>query len=326
MKDNTLALEIKLKQKRRGKFVNELIKNKALFLMMIPAIVVLIINNYIPMLGSFIAFKDIRYTKPGFLENLVSSPWAGFKNFKFLFASGSAFSITRNTILYNVVFIVLGTVLAVTSAILLNEVTSKGRARLYQNITFLPFFMSYVAVAYFVFAFLSFDFGIVNKDILSMLGKHPIDWYMSKQYWPVILTMVCMWKWTGYNTVVYLAGITGINTEYYEAAQIDGATKLQQIKYITIPFITPYIIIMNLLALGRIFYSDFGLFFQTTMNMGSLYDTTLVIDTYVYNSLINTGDLGMASAAGFYQAILGFTLVLISNFIVKKIDSDSALF
>ncbi|TVX95934.1 ABC transporter permease [Cohnella terricola] len=307
-------------------FIREIRKNWALFALLLPAFVIVLVNNYIPMLGSFIAFKDIRYTKPGFIQNMIASPWVGFKNFEFLFNSNSAFIITRNTILYNVLFMVLGTVLAVLLAILLNEVTGKRKAKVYQNITFIPYFISYVAVAYLVYAFLSFNYGLVNQGLLKALGIAEIDWYSSKEYWPLILTIVVMWKWTGYNAVVYLAGISGINSEYFEAAQIDGASKMKQIRYITLPSLAPFIIIMNLLALGRIFYSDFGLFFQTTMNIGALYDTTLVIDTYVYNSLAITGELGMASAAGFYQAIVGLALVLMSNFVVKKLDRDSALF
>jgi putative aldouronate transport system permease protein len=301
-------------------------RRRALFVLMLPAIVILVINNYIPMLGAIIAFKNIKYTHPGFIRNLIESLWTGLRNFEFLFRSGSAWQITRNTLLYNFAFMVFGTIIAVFLAVMINEVTNKKAAKVYQNIIFLPYFISYVGISSCVYAFLSYDYGLVNRTILPLLGIESVEWYGQYQYWPFILNVVCQWKWAGYNSVMYLAAISGIDQTYYEAAIIDGATHWQRIRYITLPMLKPFIIIINLLALGRIFYSDFGLFFQTTMNSGMLYPSTLVIDTYVYNAMATTGDFGMSAAAGFYQALVGFALVLSANLLVRKISPENAMF
>lgn len=311
--------------KRRGVLFN-VWHWRAFFVLMMPAVVILIINNYIPMLGAIIAFKNIKYTHPGFIRNLLESPWTGFRNFEFLFKSGSAWQITRNTLLYNFAFMVFGTILAVFLAVMINEVTNKRVAKIYQNIIFLPYFISYVGISSFVYAFLSYDYGLVNRAILPFLGIESVEWYGQYRYWPFILNIVCQWKWAGYNSVMYLAAISGIDQTYYEAAIIDGATHWQRIRYITLPMLKPFIIIINLLALGRIFYSDFGLFFQTTMNSGMLYPSTLVIDTYVYNAMATTGDFGMSAAAGFYQALVGFALVLSANLLIRKISPENAMF
>jgi putative aldouronate transport system permease protein len=221
---------------------------------------------------------------------------------------------------------VIGTFLAVFFAIMINEVTNKKIAKVYQNIIFLPYFISYVGIASCVYAFLSYDSGLINRTIMPMLGLEAVDWYSQPKYWPLILNAVCQWKWAGYNSVMYLAAISGIDQTYYEAAIIDGASHGQRIRFITLPMLKPFIIIINLLALGRIFYSDFGLFFQTTMNSGMLYPTTIVIDTYVYNAMATSGDFGMSAAAGLYQALIGFILVLSANSLVRKISPDNAIF
>jgi putative aldouronate transport system permease protein len=311
---------------KRGGFLYKVWRWRALFVLMLPAIVVLLINNYIPMLGAIIAFKNIKYSYPGFMRNLIESPWVGFRNFEFLFKSGSAWQITRNTLLYNFGFMAGGTIIAVFFAVMINEITDKKLAKIYQNIIFLPYFISYVGIASCVYAFLSSEYGLVNRTILPLLGLKPVDWYSQYRFWPLILNIVCQWKWAGYNSVMYLAAISGIDQTYYEAAVIDGATHWQRIRYITLPMLKPFIIIINLLALGRIFYSDFGLFFQTTMNSGMLYPSTLVIDTYVYNALATTGDFGMSAAAGFYQALVGFVLVLSANLLVRKVSPENAMF
>ncbi len=312
-------------KKRKG-FLFKLWRWRAFFVLMLPAIVILIINNYIPMLGAVIAFKNIKYSYPGFIRNLIESPWVGFRNFEFLFKSGSSWLITRNTLLYNFAFMIIGTILAVFFAIIINEVANKKLAKVYQNIIFLPYFISYVGIASCVYAFLNYDSGLVNRTILPMLGLQPVDWYSQPKYWPLILTVVCQWKWAGYNSVMYLAAVSGIDQTYYEAAIVDGANHWQRIRYITLPMLKPFIIILNLLALGRIFYSDFGLFFQTTMNSGMLYPSTMVIDTYVYNAMATTGDFGMSAAAGLYQALVGFVLVLSANLLVRKMSPENAIF
>jgi len=292
-----------------------------IFFMMLPGLIYLFINNYLPMFGLVIAFKKIDYAR-----GILGSPWTGFDNFKFLFKTSDAYIITRNTLLYNGVFIVLTAILSIAVAILLNEVRSKLMSRLYQSIILLPFLISMVIVGYLAFAFFGNAQGYVNNSILPLLGIDPISWYMEPQYWPYILTFVQLWKTVGFTCIIYLASIIGIDPEYYEAATLDGANKWQQIRTITLPLIMPVIIIMTLLAVGRIFYSDFGLFYQVPMNSGMLYDTTNVIDTYVFRGLLQNGDIGMSSAAGFYQSVVGFALVLLANWSVKKFSKENALF
>jgi putative aldouronate transport system permease protein len=292
------------------------------FLMMAPGLLYLIINNYVPLIGLVIAFKDVNFS-----TGILQSPWAGLKNFEYLFATRDAFTITRNTILYNVSFIIINTTVAVTVAILLNEVRKKWLLKSYQSIILLPHLMSMVIVSYLVYAFLSPDTGLLNKTILPVFGIHDsVSWYSEAKYWPFILPIVNVWKGVGFFCIVYLASIIGIDKEYYEAATLDGATKFMQIRRITLPLITPTITMMVLLSIGRIFYSDFGLFYQVPMNSGAIYETTNVIDTYVYRGLLQLGDIGMSAAAGFYQSIVGFLLVILSNFIVRKINSENSLF
>ncbi|MFD0698460.1 ABC transporter permease [Paenibacillus sp. GCM10027628] len=296
-------------------------KYSPLYLMMIPGIAYLIINNYLPMFGLTIAFKDINFVK-----GIWGSDWIGFENFKFLFQTSDAFIITRNTIFYNAAFIVIGLVVAVGFAILLNEIKSKFASRLYQSMIILPFLISMVLVSYLVYSMLSMESGFMNKTILPALGIEPISWYNEPKYWPIIITLVHIWKGAGYSCIVYLAAIIGIDPEYYEAAKLDGASKWQQIRTITIPLITPVIIMLTLLAIGRIFYSDFGLFYQVPMNAGALFSTTNVIDTYVFRGLLQLGNIGMSAAAGFYQSVVGFVLVIVSNYVVRKINKENALF
>ncbi len=292
-----------------------------LFLMMLPGLAYLILNNYAPMFGLIIAFKNIN-----FAQGILGSDWIGFKNFEYLFKTTDAYIITRNTLLYNGGFIILNLVLSVGIAILLNEIRSKLMARFYQSVVLLPYLISMVIVSYLVYAVLSIETGFMNNTVLPLLGLDEISWYSEAKYWPYILTIVNVWKSIGFLCVVYLAAIIGIDQEYYEAATLDGATKWQQIKAITLPLIAPVITMMTLLAIGRIFYSDFGLFYQVPMDAGALSDTTNVIDTYVYRGLMQLGDIGMSSAAGLYQSLVGFILVLLANFIVRKINRDNALF
>lgn len=292
-----------------------------LWLMVLPGILYLLVNNYIPMIGVFIAFKKVHYSKPLWLNE-----WAGWDNFQFLFASPDAYIIVRNTLLYNAAFIILNLIFALFIAVMLNELKNKLMKKAYQSILLLPFLLSFGVVGYLVFAFLSAEHGFINTNILQPLGMEPIEWYMNPDYWPYILVVVQSWKTAGYLSVIYLAAIVGINSEYYEAARMDGANKWTQIMKITIPLIKPVIIIMTLLAIGRIFYADFGLFYQVPMNTGRLLPTTNVIDTYVYRALIQTGDVGMSAAAGLFQSVLGFTLVLLANYTVRKIDKENALF
>ncbi len=308
-----------------GRFFKDLNRNKAMLFMVMPATLWFIFFSYLPMIGTVISFKEYRVSPDGFLASIANSKWVGFDNFKFLFSTEDALVITRNTLLYNAVFIVAGLVLAVALAIVLSEIANKRLAKLYQTGMFLPYFLSWVIVGYFVYSFLSFDRGMIN-NIAKALGKDPTQWYSEPAYWPLILILVFLWKSIGYNSVVYLASIMGIDRSLYEAAMIDGANKWQQIRNITLPMLTPLMTIMTLLAVGRIFYADFGLFYQVPRDSGTLYSVTNVIDTYVYRGLKTTGEIGMSTAAGLYQSFVGFVLVITSNFIVRKFNKDNALF
>lgn len=323
---NTQRIENKFLLKKKTSLFYEFAKNKALFVMLLPGLAILLINNYLPMLGIIMAFKDLKFTSDNFFISLFESDWVGLKNFEFFTTTSYAFVITRNTILYNVAFIILGLLIAVPAAIALNELRNRVLAKFYQTAMFLPQFLSWVVVGLFTFSFLSSDMGFVNNKILEPLGIEPVQWYNRPGYWPFILSFAQIWKTLGGNSIVYLAAVTNIDAELYEAAVIDGASKWKQIRYITIPLLIPLMIILTLLHIGRIFFADFGLFFQVTQNSGALYQATSVIDTYAYNALRVMGDTGMSSAVGFYQATVGFVLVVISNLIVRKIDKDSALF
>lgn len=291
-----------------------------LYLMALPGVIYMICNNYLPMFGIAIAFKKLSVRK-----GIWGSDWCGFDNFKFLFQSSTAVTIIRNTVLYNVVFIILGTVIAIMVAILLNEIRSKVASRLYQSIILLPFLISWVVAGYLAYALLSSDTGLINS-VLRSLGMNTINWYQEKKYWPLILTICNIWKGVGYSMIIYLSSIVGFSPDYYEAARIDGATKWQQIKRITLPLLKPTVITMFILSIGRIFASDFGLFYQLPRNSGALYSVTQTIDVYVYNALMQNSDYGMSSAASVFQSIVGFALVMAANWVVRKYSEENALF
>ncbi|HQD30125.1 MAG: sugar ABC transporter permease [Clostridiaceae bacterium] len=310
--------------KKKG-FMYQLRHHWPLFLMLMPGAIMLIINNYIPMFGVVIAFKRYRFHGT-FWKSLVKSEWVGFKNFEFFMKTPYAWQMTRNTLLYNFTFIILGLIIPVACAIMLTEIRNKRLSKVYQSVVFLPYFLSWIVVSYLAYSMLAIENGFINKSILAPLGVAPVEWYSEPKYWPFILVFFQLWKYTGYNIVVYLAAITSIDPEYYEAASIDGATKWQQIWHITIPLLQTLMIILTLLAVGRIFNADFGLFYNVPRNSGALQPATQVIDTYVYSALRNTNDIGMASAAGTYQAVVGCITVFTANLIVRKIDKESALF
>jgi putative aldouronate transport system permease protein len=318
-KRGSLHMEMKLGKKKS--LWDKIKKDRYLLLMLLPGIVYLLVNNYLPMFGIVIAFKQINY-----IDGIWGSPWVGLKNFEFLFGTSDAWLITRNTVLYNIVFIFTTLIVAVGFAIMLNELKNRLASRFYQSVMFLPFFLSMIIVGYLGFSLLSQEYGFINNTILEPMGLDAINWYSEPKYWPLILTTVQLWKGVGYSCVIYLAAIIGIDQEYYEAATIDGATKWQQITRITIPLIMPIIVILTLLDIGRIMNADFGLFYQVPLDSGALYSTTNVIDTYVYRALLRLGDIGMSSAAGLYQAVVGFVLVLTSNWVVRKINKENALF
>ena len=292
-----------------------------LYLMFLPGGLYLLINNYIPMAGIVVAFKQYNVR-----DGLFGSSWIGLKNFKFLFATPDAFIITRNTILYNLVFIVLNTVLGIIFAMFICDAINKKLKKMYQSAILFPYLMSAVILGYIVFAYCSQSNGILNNTILPALGIDPVSWYSDARVWPVILIFVNTWKGVGYGCLIYISAINGIDPSLYEAASLDGATKWQQIKAITLPSLVPTIITLTLMSIGRIFYSDFGLFYQVPRNSGAVYATTNVIDTYVYRGLMEQSNIGMSAAAGFYQSIIGFVLVIVANWVVRKISEENALF
>ncbi|WP_394918609.1 ABC transporter permease [uncultured Robinsoniella sp.] len=308
-----------MKEKRnRGRVSRK--KNTTLTIMALPAAVILFLFSYVPIAGLIIAFKDFRYDK-GFL----GSDWIGFKNFEFFFKSNDAWVVLRNTIGLNVLFIGITLVVSVGIALMMNEVRSRKMIKVTQTIMFFPYFMSWVVVGYLLYAYLHHDYGIINQ-LLQFLGLHSISWYARSEYWPVILTFMYAWKMAGYYSVIYYAGLMGIDDTYYEAAALDGASRWQMVWKITLPMLKGIIIVMVILQVGRIMYADFGLFFNLTRDQGALYATTDVLDTYIYRALRVTGDIGIGSAVGCFQAVIGFLLIMGSNLVVRKLDKDSALF
>jgi putative aldouronate transport system permease protein len=303
------------------KRMKRLMRYKLLYLMLVPGLLVLALIYYLPMFGVIIAFKNVNYQL-----GILKSPWVGLDNFKYLFNSNNAWIMTRNTLLYNGFFIISGLVVSVGMALMLNELRKKFAAKLYQTIILAPYFLSMVVVSYLVFALLGEEQGFLNTNLLPKLGMDPVGWYRDAKLWVFILPLVQIWKYSGYGTVVYLAAIVGVDKELHEAAKIDGANRWKQIWHVTIPTIRPVIVVMTLMSIAKIFYSDFGLFYNVPMNTGMLIPTTQVIDTFVYRSLIGMGNIGMSSAAALYQSLVGFVLVLVSNFVIKKVDSESAMF
>ena len=300
-------------------FIREFKKHWQLFLMAVPGVVLVFLFSYLPMFGIVIAFKDYNY-----MQGLLGSPWCGLKNFQFLFASNTAWQITKLTLGYNFLFILLGLIFPVVLALAFNEIRKPIASKIYQTISIMPNFLSWVVMSYIGLALLNNN-GFINS-LLRFFGQDPVYFYSNANFWPAILILTSQWKGIGYNSVVYLACICGISTEYYEAAILDGASKLQQIWYITLPSLKPMMTITTIMALGHIFNSDFGLFYQMPMNLGQLYPATQTIDVYVYNALQNMGNINMSAAASVFQSAVGFVTILLANTVIRKIDNDNALF
>lgn len=299
-----------------------------LSILSLPTILWYILFCYVPMFGVVMAFKNYKVVPgKGFLYSLfVNSKWVGFDNFKFLFRGNDAYVMFRNTIGYNLVFIAMGVLIPVTLAILISQLYSKRLAKISQTAMFLPHFLSWVVVSYFVFAFLAVDKGLVNRVIRALGGEGRTNWYQSTSVWPFLIVFLQVWKTVGYNMVVYMASISGLDGALFEAALIDGASKWQQIKYITLPLLRPIISIMFILAVGNIFRSDFGLFYQATRNAGGIQSVTLTIDVYVYKILMERSNVNYSSAAAFLQSVFGLITIVAANLVVKKIDPDAGLF
>ena len=307
-----------LKQQKKRKRAEERKRTLPLYLMMLPGLVYLIANNYLPMFGILIAFKKVNFS-----VGLLKSDWVGLSNFEYLFKTKDAFVMIRNTVLYNLAWIALGLVIAVFIAICMAEISSRKAAKVIQPIICFPSMVSAVILSFIVYAFLSETYGFLNTTIFK---NQPVAWYHTAKYWPVILTIVHFWQNAGQSSIIYMASIGGIDKGLYESARLDGAGKWSQIWNITLPMLKPMIILMLLMSIGRIFNSDFGLFYQVPLGNGLLSSTTQTIDTYVYRALLELNNVSMSSAASVFQAVIGFVLVLASNLLVSVVEPDNALF
>ena len=299
---------------------HELWKNRVMFLMLLPVIIYVIIFNYFPMAGIIVAFKNFNYR-----EGIFGSPWVGMANFKFLVQGGILWRITRNTVLYNLAFMIVDMVCQIAVAVMLNEVRLKWFKKLSQSLMFLPHFISFVLVQSICYGIFSYEYGLLN-NILKSAGMDPVNVYTNPDIWPALLVFFYEWKGIGYGVVVYMAAITGISAEYYEAARVDGATKWQQIRLITLPLLKPTAITLFLFSVGKIMKGQFELFYQLVGKNGMLFDVTDIIDTYVFRTITQSFDPGMSTAAGLYQSVFGFVLIMIVNTVVKKLQPDYALF
>lgn len=302
-------------------------KTLMLLSMVAPGALWLLLLRYLPMGGIILAFKNYKiYPKdPTFLNNLIHSKWVSLDNFKFLFTTGDSWVMIRNTLAYNIVFIILGVIIPVAFAVMMSELSKKFVAKTYQTLMFFPYFLSWVVVSYFLNAFIDAQYGLIPMAQRAA-GETAISWYTTPGPWPYIIVFANLWKNVGYSTVLYLAAITGIDQTQYEAAAIDGASKWQQILHVTLPNLRTMIAILFILNVGKIFNADFGLFWNVPMQNGALFSVTQVIDTYIYRVLMNTGNIGQSTAAGLLQNIVGFICIIGANAVVKKIDSDSTLF
>lgn len=307
--------------KRMRSFWKNTWKNRGLVIASLPVIVLLIMFSYIPMFGILVAFKDYNYQL-----GIFGSPWNGLENFRLLTVSKNLFwQMTRNTVGYWLLFTVVGVVFQILLAIGINEFISKKLGKFFHSCMVLPAFITYIAITFIVFAFLDRDTGLLNR-VIEAFGGDPVSWYMEAKYWPVILLIVNMWKGSGYGAVIYLATLTGIDQELYEAAALDGANARQRMWHITLPMLVPVATLMILLSLGGVMHSDTGLFYQVTKNMATLKSTTRVLDSYVLNAMMTSTDYGVTSAVTFYQSVIGFVLVMVTNAIVRKIAPENALF
>lgn len=305
---------------KKNSFISNLVKHKTLFIMLSPAVLYFLIFLYLPMAGIVVAFENFNYSK-----GIFASPWVGFDNFKFFFVTGTAKSVTFNTFAYNAVFISVNTVFEIILAIILSELAGKYFKKVAQGMMFLPYFISWVVVGSFVYNIFNYEFGSLNT-LLKSLNMTPVNVYANAGVWKYILLAANMWKWIGYGSVIYLAGIMGINNELFEASYIDGSNIFQKIRYITLPSLVPQIVVLTLMHIGHIFRGDFEMFYQVTGNNPMVYKATDVIDTYAFRSLTQLQEFGMSASVGLYQSVLCFVILMLTNYLVKRYQSDYALF
>lgn len=310
-------MNAKIKKQKKKIHVKD---NLQLLVLALPAIILLGIFSYWPMFGIVLAFKNYKVPK-----GIFGSPWCGFKNFEFFFKSQDAVRVTRNTLVLNFLFIFLGIACGVIFALIMFEVKKARHVKVYQTFSILPSFLSWVAVGYIVYALLEPSKGVLNQIIVAC-GGTAIPWYSDPKYWPVILVITKLWQSVGLGSIIYYAALMGVDDSLYEAADIDGATKLQKTWYVSIPQIVPIIITMGILDIGKIFRADFGLFYNVTRNVGALYPTTDVIDTYVFRALMSQGNIGMSAAVGLFQSVVCFITLVIANWIIRKISPENSLF
>ena len=305
---------------RRGGFFRDLRSNRVYLLLLLPAVLYVLLFCYIPMGGVVIAFKNYNYS-----SGIFGSAWVGMKNFRFLAISNKLWTLTRNTLAYNFVFITVGMFLEVTFAIIINEMRCKWFKKTFQSFMFLPFFISWVVATAVIQTLLDYDSGLITRLVESM-GGNMVNIYTTASPWPYLLVFFRMWKGVGYGSIIYLSAISSIDQEMYEAAEIDGANSWQKVFRITVPNLVPTMVIMFLLAVGQIFRGDFGMFYQMVGNNGVLLETADILDLYVDRAMSSGTNLGMSAAAGLYQSVLCFATIMLVNFIVKKIQPDYTLF
>lgn len=312
-------------KKKKDSFMHKLYENRIFLLLVAPGALWLIFFFYIPVLANVVAFQDFQYSDQGFLYSVFHSPWVGLKNFEFFFKSSDFWLVIRNTLGYNLTFLLLNFFFAIFFGIVMSQMRNARLLKVYQTSMLFPYFLSWAVLAYFVFAFLSSDKGIVNH-IIQSFGGTPIDFYNTPAVWPFIIIFMGVWKGIGYNSILYFATASGIDPSYYEASMIDGANKWQQIKNVTLPHILPVATLMLILNIGGIFRTDFGMFYLLPRASGTLINVTQTFDTYIYRALTTTNDIGMSTAAGLMQSVVGALLIIGSNAIVRKVQPESALF
>lgn len=315
---------------------NKVNTNLAYLVMVLPGAIWLLLFAYLPMPGIILAFKTYRLSRPPedywtqniFIHSLLTSPWAGLENFRYLTLPtniGNTMMYVRNTVFYNLLFMIVGLVLSVALAVIIYELTNRFWAKVYHSVLFLPYFISWIVVAYVVYALGSAG-GIINSDLMLPNGWQPIEIYKEKIFWPFIFLIANVWKYTGYGSIIYLATITGIPRELYEAAAVDGAGKWQQFMAITLPHLTPVIVLLQILAVGRILGSEFDMFYALPSGAALVKDVTYTLDVFVYSMLRSGVPLGYPAAAAFVQSLFGFILILVTNYIVRKTRPELALF
>ncbi len=311
--------------KKKYGLLKDIAKNKFSYIIALPAMIYVFIFSYCSYPYMLVAFQKFRYNKSNILDIIFNGKWVGFKNFEFFFKSKYAFSVTFNTIYLNLLFIITGTIAAVLIALGLNELRCKWFIKTTQSVMLFPNYLSWVVVSYILFSLFSTQYGLVNKG-LKLFGMNAINWYTEPKAWPTILVLMRIWKGAGMNAIIYLAAITGIDSGIYEAAAIDGANRFQQMTKITIPLLMPTIIIMTLLAIGKIMFGDFGMIYALVGDNGTLYSTTDIIDTYLFRALRQVGDPAQAMAIGLFQSAIGFVMVYGSNYVARKFYPDGALY